>query len=302
MAWRVGVFDSGIGGLTVLSACQRRLPAAEFYYLGDNGNAPYGNRSEEEITSLVRVALRQFAALGVDAVVLACNTATSVCAEEMRREFSFPIIGVEPAVRPAARACRSALVLCTSRTAEGSRLRALIEKNPGCSFNVAPAPTLAGAIERSLVYGAPLTLSDHLPRGGMTTDGTNDHSRALGALTTVGNSDHSFDGVVLGCTHYIFFRREIARFYGIPVYDGNEGTAKRLENILTRGAADHRFGQADHQNGGADHLEIPKIGQADHHISGGFDPVCTAISPVFMGRWAKINENVYKTNKCFQKI
>ncbi len=201
----VGIFDSGIGGLTVLRACARLLPGVRFYYFGDNRHAPYGNRPPGEIFRFVRSALGRFGRLGVDAAVLACNTATAVCAERLRGEFPFPVVGTEPAVRLAAARCKNALVLCTPRTAASGRLRALIGESEGCRFTVCPCPGLAAAVERS--DPGDIDLSLHLPQG-------------------------EFDGVVLGCTHYSFLRREISAFYGAPVFDGNEGVARRLAAVL----------------------------------------------------------------------
>lgn len=204
---KVGVFDSGIGGLTVLKECEKLLPQVRFYYLGDNANAPYGEKSKGEIMRLVRAAFLRFSDLEVDAAVLACNTATAVCADKLRREFSFPIVGMEPAVRPAALRCRRALVLCTPRTAESKRLTSLIKRFPQCEFTVCGCSDLAGEIERRQGELEKIRLEDHLPIG-------------------------EFDGVVLGCTHYVFLKERIGKFYGVPVFDGNEGAARRLRALL----------------------------------------------------------------------
>ncbi len=215
---RIGVFDSGVGGLTVLKECFSLLPEAEYFYLGDNARAPYGNREEGEICAFVREALRAFEGIGVDIAVLACNTATAVCIDCMRREFSFPIVGTEPAIRPAARECGRALVLATVRTAESARLKRLIESSPSCRFTVLPCPDLAGEIERAVGE-----------RGG---DGRSVHFPPIGGKR--------YDGVVLGCTHYVFFREQIAAFYGCKTYDGNRGVAETVADRLNLGTADHR--------------------------------------------------------------
>lgn len=205
--FRVGVFDSGIGGLTVLKECVRLAPDCAYYYLGDNFRAPYGSRPPEELLGFVREALLAFSEIGVDAAVLACNTATAVCADVLRREFPFPVIGTEPAVRPAARVCKRALVLATPATCASGRLHALTAQCPSCDFTLFPAEGLAAAIEKKLTKGEELSLDDHLPRG-------------------------DFDGVVLGCTHYVFLRRQIADFYRLPTFDGNSGVARRLRSVL----------------------------------------------------------------------
>lgn len=251
---KIGVFDSGIGGLTVLHECVKRA-SHYFYYYGDNANAPYGGKSREEITGLVFHALTKLQGLGIDAAVLACNTATAVCAEEMRSKFPFPLIGMEPAVKPAGEHCKNVLVLATPRTAESERLQTLIAHSPNCRFTVYPAAGLAGAIEKKFISGENLTLSDHLPEG-------------------------TFDGVVLGCTHYSFLKGEISGFYGAPVFDGNEGTARRLASVLSMGG----------------------IGTADHQKTRGLDDGLKKKyknQVYFVGKSGKINEILYKSERMF---
>lgn len=225
MAQRVciGVFDSGAGGLGVLFECLRLSHGVRYFYLSDEAHAPYGSRTEQEIASYVREGLRIFEALGVDAAVLACNTATAACVEEMRRAFPFPVVGTEPAVRLAERAgCKHALVLVTPRTAQCARFRALLARERD-RFTVFSPPRLASAVERFVTEGERFPLSDHLPRG-------------------------TFDGVVLGCTHYTLVKDEIAAFYASPVFDGNPGTARRVLSLAGRdgqppaGIFDHRKG------------------------------------------------------------
>ncbi len=250
---KVGVFDSGAGGLTVLAECVASLPQVKFYYYGDNGRAPYGSRSGEEITSFVQEALERFRSLGVDAAVLACNTATAVCIGEMRRRFSFPIVGTEPALRAAARSCGDVLVLATPRTAESARLKALIAANAPCRFRVYPCDRLAGAVEQMLIYGKGINLSAHLPAG-------------------------DFDGVVLGCTHYSFLREEIAAYYGVPVFDGNEGIARRLKDILFGKKVEHGWSPNTKTNKS---LHLKWSGDRQKQV-------------VFLGKWGNLNEIIYK--------
>ncbi len=211
---RVGVFDSGIGGLTVLKDCYKRASGVTFFYFGDNCNAPYGSKERGEIEALVERGLKTLARHKIDIAVLACNTASAVCLEEMRKKFPFPIVGMEPAVSPAARNFRRILVLCTPRTAESERLKRLIARHPSCEITVFAAKDLAGAIEDKLLKKRPLDLAQHLPSG-------------------------AWDAVVLGCTHYAFLRDEIAAFYGAKVFDGGEGTALHLCDMINLGTNDH---------------------------------------------------------------
>ncbi len=211
---KVGVFDSGAGGLTVLKACLKATCSVTYFYFGDNQNAPYGSKGEEEIARLTERGLQILARHKIDAAVLACNTASAVCLESMRKKFPFPIVGMEPAVAPAARNFSRILVLCTPRTAGSERLRKLIKAHPHASITVFAADGLAGAIEDRLLRGKPLELEKHLPKG-------------------------TFDAVVLGCTHYAFYRNEIAAFYGAEVFDGGEGTAAQLKFLLNLGTERH---------------------------------------------------------------
>ncbi len=252
---KVGLFDSGVGGLNVLAACRRALPAATFFYYGDNGRAPYGSRPAEEIERFVVEGMDALAACGVHAAVLACNTATAVCAEAMRERYSFPVLGMEPAVKPAAEKYNEILILATPRTAESERLRTLVNRFPGRRITVCAAPFLAGAIEARLTRGERFSLSEHLPPA-------------------------KPEGVVLGCTHYSFCRREIAAFYGCEVFDGCDGTARHLLNILKLGPSNH---------------SIPPLTPSDPVES------CQKIGEgraIFFGKTGKMNEAVYNSNVC----
>ena len=98
----IGVFDSGLGGLSVLSELWKLMPNEKYIYLGDSKNAPYGTKSEQEVKKYTEENIIKLIDMGVKAVVIACNTATSVAANELREIFSIPIIGIEPAIKPAA--------------------------------------------------------------------------------------------------------------------------------------------------------------------------------------------------------
>lgn len=222
---RIAFFDSGVGGFSVLRACMRRL-AAEYDYYGDLIHAPFGSRSAEEIEGYTAAALRLFEERGADAAVLACNTATSVCVEKMRAAFSFPIIGVEPAVS-LARGYARVLVLVTPRTAESARLARLIARFPQTHYLVCPLPRLATAVESYFAGRAPLDLSD------------------LQGLPPA-------DAAVLGCTHYSLVAEEIASFLRMPVLDGAEGTADHLVKKL--GTDDHQKATFVHPNFSASKL------------------------------------------------
>ncbi|MBQ2769251.1 MAG: aspartate/glutamate racemase family protein [Clostridia bacterium] len=209
----VGFFDSGIGGLTVLSACRKVLPKEVFYYLGDNGHAPYGNLKEEEIMRYVRKAMEKFVRLQARAVVIACNTVTAVCIERLRKEYPFPIIGAEPAVFSAAKKGGEVFVLTTRATFNSPRFQALCvragESFPNSLVKPIPCDVLAGAIEECLLE-KDFDFTPLLPKGNP-------------------------NGVVLGCTHYVYIEEVVKRYYGCEVYHGNEGIANRLRAVLKKG-------------------------------------------------------------------
>ncbi len=258
----VGVFDSGVGGLSVLKACTETLPAAKFYYYGDNERAPYGGRPKEEIAQFTAEALSVFAALGVDAAVIACNTATAACIEEMRARFGFPVVGVEPPVALAAKRFDRAAVLATPFTAQSDRLKALIARFPQTRFEVIALPHLAEAVERALRWGAPLSLAEHLPPGG------------------------DFPCAVLGCTHYWLIRRAIARFWGVEVFDGAQGVANRLrEEIEKIGIGVHVW----------PHLGVNECFTTKCNKN-------TKNRAIFLGNCSRINKNLFISNVCFNNF
>ena len=183
----VAVFDSGIGGMTVFNACKKQLPNTLFYYYGDNRNAPYGNRSAKEIYRLTKKAFNKFKRLKVKAAVIACNTVTTTCIDKLRKKYSFPIIGTEPAVLSAAKKGGRVFVLTTKATFESDRFQKLCayarEQYPQAEVMPFYCSGLAGEIERCLPC-LNYDFTKWLPRGKPTI-------------------------VVLGCTHYIYIEEVI---------------------------------------------------------------------------------------------
>ena len=206
----IAFFDSGIGGLTVLEECRKYLPKELFYYYGDNSYAPYGNRPTKVIIKRVKKAMRLFSRLKVKAVVLACNTATAVCIDKLRKKYSFPIIGTEPAVQLGARMGGEVFVLVTKATHQSQRFHSLCkivtEKYPQAKIRAFACEHLAGAIEKNIATGN-FDYDRYLPNGRPNV-------------------------VVLGCTHYVYIKRQIAEKYHCITVDGNEGVARRLQAVL----------------------------------------------------------------------
>lgn len=210
----VGVFDSGAGGISVLRCLRRVLPEEYFIYYGDQAHAPYGTRSKEEVLALAGNVMHVLTGRGVKAVVIACNTATAAAARELRARYSFPIIGMEPAVKPASLLKKGGLVLCmaTPGTLESEKFKSLTDRFG--QVTPLPCPGLMELVEEGKT-GKPET------------------DRYLDALFAP-FAGKQVDAVVLGCTHYVFLKSQVIRRFpaGTPVLDGNEGTARQLRRRL----------------------------------------------------------------------
>lgn len=204
---RVAFFDSGIGGLSLFIKCAKLLPNCDFYYFADNYNVPYGNLSDERITELADEKFAEIEKIGPSAAVIACNTVTAVCAPYLRGKYSFPIIGIQPAVKPAAAHGGRCAVLATTATAKSVSMTVLADKFAGNNCEVVACPYLAAYIEENIMNISECEVVRLLPE-----------IRA--------------DSVVLGCTHYAFIEEIIKKHYKIPVFDGLDGTASRLVSVL----------------------------------------------------------------------
>ena len=235
----IGVFDSGVGGLTVLRELRRQLPDESTIYLGDEARMPYGPRPPEEIVSFTREALRWFDAHDCKLIVLACNTATAVALDVVRDESRVPIIGV---VRPGAAAAisastrRSIGVLATTATVRsGAYARALRDLDP-----------LADVIQQACPALVPLVESGKAdsPEAEAAVRGY-----VLPLLTDGGVVRPVVDTLLLGCTHYPLLRSVIERVAGtgVRVVDSAATTALAVREVLqshrllrSRGDPTHR--------------------------------------------------------------
>lgn len=211
---RIGVFDSGVGGIGTLAALMRELPQERFLFYGDTANAPYGTKSREDCMGCVERVVEHLLAEDVKAIVIACNTATAVAAKELRAQYELPIIGIEPALKPAHELRRSGsiLVLATPMTLRLEKFRALYERYGEGAIPL-PCPGLMELVEREDDAAARAYLLELL---------------APYDLNTV-------DAIVLGCTHYVFLRPILAELLPatVQVLDGNAGTARQLRRVLT---------------------------------------------------------------------
>jgi glutamate racemase len=210
----IGLFDSGIGGLSVLKTVREALPHENLVYYGDSANAPYGVRAPEEILSLTRAAVAHLVERGIKALVIACNTATGVAHEALSRELRLQVLGIQPALEAAQKLRRSGdiLALATPATFKTERYAALYRQH-GDHVVSLPAPGLMEFVERRELSG----------------DRLNTFLTDLFAPY----QDHRFDVVVLGCTHYPFLKEAIAPFFrGAALIDDSPRVARELAERL----------------------------------------------------------------------
>jgi glutamate racemase len=217
----IAVFDSGVGGLTVLQECLVWQPHEDFVYLGDTARFPYGDRSPEDLRERSLAVARRLSAEGAKMIVVACNAATSAALPALRAEFgdSLPVIGmVEPAARQAAAATRNTRVglLATSATvASGSYERAFAEIAPGVALTPVACPRLAPLIQAGGALDARVvTLVD-------------EYCEAL--------VEARVDTVILGCTHYPLVRAILHRALGrdVALVSSGQAIADEVERHLT---------------------------------------------------------------------
>ncbi len=209
---KIAVFDSGVGGLTVLADARRLLPGHDYLYYADTAHVPYGDKGKDEVRRLVLEAAGQLAGLGMQALLVACNTATAVAIEELRRRFALPVVGMEPAVKPAVsrRPGRRVLVAATPLTLREEKFNRLVEAVDG-----------EGVVDR-----LPLPeLVDFAEKGRF-------NARAVAAClrrATAGLALEEYGTLVLGCTHFLYFLPHFRRFFpGLDIVDGNRGTVRQL--------------------------------------------------------------------------
>ncbi len=215
---KIAIYDSGIGGLTVLHEALRQLENEDYIYFSDCSHAPYGTKKRDAVLGYILEAVDFISRQDIKALVVACNTATSVAIGELRAKYDFPVLGMEPAVKPALRGSHggTVLVLATELTLREEKFQNLIERvcNDG-KIEALPAPKLVDFAEsftfdRAVVHA----YLDEILQG-----------RDLSQYGTV----------VLGCTHFPFFRSIISDFFhgGVEVIDGGEGTIRHLSRVLS---------------------------------------------------------------------
>ena len=212
---KIGVFDSGIGGLSVLHEARKVLPDEHYLYYADTAHVPYGTKPKEEIRGYIFEAVTFLRDQGCEAIVVACNTATSVAIDDLRAAFSLPIIGMEPAVKPAVQANQHqrVLVFATEMTLREPKFHNLVSKvdNEGIVDYL--------SLQELVLFSERFEFGE---------DRVLPYLRARLAQVEVASYGH----VVLGCTHFIYFRPHLRRLFpeGTVILDGNPGTVQHLKH------------------------------------------------------------------------
>ena len=210
---KIGMFDSGRGGTTILTAVRELLPEEDYYYIADAEHCPYGEKGEEELYNIVSDNVDELVEWGAKVIVVACNTATVRCIKKLRADYpEVSFVGTEPAVKLAVQSgFQKVLVLATPNTIKSERMQELIGESEA-KVELLACPGLAETIEQ--YYDTDIEKV----------------REKLGELLSI---DESYDAVVLGCTHYPLVKEEIQKFYPkAELIDGSEGVARRVKEIV----------------------------------------------------------------------
>lgn len=214
----IGIFDSGIGGLTITQCINQLLPNEDIIYIADNSYAPYGEKKTSLIIERVNQVADYFVKQQVKAIVIACNTATVNAIDQLRQRIHIPIIGVEPAIKPAALLSKAKKVgiLVTQATAKNKRFLDLVENHKnGADVFIQPCPGLVEIIEQGNI--------------------DDDKLHALLTQFIQPLIDKNIDTLVLGCTHYPIVEQNIKQHIGanITLMDTAKPVTLQLQNQLT---------------------------------------------------------------------
>ncbi len=221
----IGVFDSGIGGLSVLKALRAALPYEDFIYIADGGHAPYGQRNAVHVLTRSRAVTQHLIQVGIKALVVACNTATAGAIDLLRTEHAkLPIIGVEPALKPAVALSKTGRigVMATRSTLASERFQTLLAAQAGAAeFVLQPCDGLADAIER----------------GASQLDATEiiaSCARNTGAIGIFGTLPGQIDTLVLGCTHYPLVSDHLQALVGanVTLVENGAAVARQTQRLL----------------------------------------------------------------------
>ena len=213
----IGVFDSGIGGLTVLKKIIEILPNEKYIYYADTDNVPYGTKPKEEVKEYINKAVQFLISKEVKAIVVACNTATSIAVKELRQKHIIPIIGIEPAAKPAVenRGNKKVLIMATPTTIKEEKLKYLLERlNAEAYVDLIAMPKLVEYAENK--------------------EFESDNVKQYIQEQLKGYSLEDYSALVLGCTHFPLFKDILLKIFpkDTQIIDGSKGVANRLKNVL----------------------------------------------------------------------
>lgn len=220
---RIGIFDSGVGGITVLNEALKQLPNEEYIYYADTVNVPYGTKPKEEVKGYIFDVVRFLVNKNIDALVIACNTATSIAIKELRELYDFPIIGMEPAVKPAIEKSKDkkVIVTATSLTLKEKKFNDLVTRlHSEDIVDPLPLPKLVEYAENFIFDEE--TIIPYL-------------------LKELAPYDlEEYGTIVLGCTHFPFYKDYFKKIVpeDIKIIDGNYGTIRHLKNTLELNGAE----------------------------------------------------------------
>ena len=212
----IAVFDSGVGGISVLKELMQLMPEENYLYFGDSANAPYGNRPTEQVRSLTLESARYLVDCGIKALVVACNTATSAAIEILRQTYQdLIVVGIEPALKLAADRFPNGRigVMATQVTLREEKFAHQLERFPNAQVSLIPAPGLVELVEAG---GANTPAAEQL------------------LMPILAPYRGKLDALVLGCTHYPFVKETIGNILGeeTMLLDGGEGTARQTKRCL----------------------------------------------------------------------
>ena len=213
----IGVFDSGIGGITVLKKIIETLPNEKYIYYADTDNVPYGTKPKEEVKKYINKAMEFLISKNVKAIVIACNTATSIAVKELREKYTIPIIGIEPAAKPAVenRGAKRVLIMATPTTIREEKLKVLLEELNAIEYvDLVPMPKLVEFAEKGDFKS--IEVKEYIQHE-LKQYNLNEYSE-----------------LVLGCTHFPFFKETLSNIFpkDTQIIDGSIGVANRLKNVL----------------------------------------------------------------------
>ena len=214
---KIGIFDSGIGGLSGLHEAYHQLPDQEYIFYADTEHVPYGLKTPEQIIGYATQITQFLIDKGVDAIVVACNTATSVAIKELRKRFDLPILGMEPAVKPAVEGTeeKRVMVIATPVTIREDKLKDLLHRVDGDHrVDLLAMPRLVEFAEREEFESPEVT------------------GYVSSQFSSCDKSDYC--ALVLGCTHFNYFKPAYREYFGEKtlLIDGNEGTVRHLAEVL----------------------------------------------------------------------